>query len=202
MELIAIALLIVAAILLIWGQLLKSRRLNRQRQLNGYQPVKSTYQPTFEDPAATAGPSQGATAAPGSTTPETATPETAAPETAAPGSVEEQAREAAERMARDLSALLQSKTAGSVSYETTVTTTTSAPAQWATTTSHPDFTAPPPSGTTYTERSISLTEETASRVKALALAGKRGEALEMLGAETGMDGKGAFMMLEMIVEQY
>lgn len=105
-------------------------------------------------------------------------------------------------MARDLSALLQSKTAGSVSYETTVTTTTSAPAQWATTTSHTDFTAPPRNGTTYTERSISLTEETASRVKALALAGKRGEALELLAAETGMDGKGAFMMLEMIVEQY
>lgn len=197
MELIAIALLIVAAILLIWGQLLKSRRLNRQRQLNGYQPVKSTYEPTFEDPAATAGPSQGAAAAP-----ETAAPETAAPGSAAPESVEDEAREAAERMARDLSALLQSKTAGSVSYETTVTTTTSAPAQWATTTSHTDFTAPPRNGTTYRERSISLTEETACRVKALALAGKRGEALELLAAETGMDGKGAFMMLEMIVEQY
>lgn len=185
MEIFALALLIVAAFLLLSGQWIKSRHRKRQHKFNAYQPVKSTYQPTFEDPAATGGSSQ-------STTPALTT---------APGlpSVDAEAREVAERMARDLAALLQSKGARNVSFESTVTSTSSSQAPWVT--SNAAYTDQQRSST-YTERSISLTEETASRIKALALAGKRSEALDLLVAETGLDGKGALMMLDMIVEQY
>ena len=114
MEILALALLIVAAILLLSGQWLKSRHRKRQRTFTGYQPVKSTYQPTFEDPAATGGSSQSTTPAP-----------TTAP---GPPSVDEEAREVAERMARDLAALLQSKGGRNVSFESTGTTTSTSQA--------------------------------------------------------------------------
>lgn len=50
MEIMGIALLIVAALLLFWGRWIGPQRLNRQRQLNGYQPAKSNYERTFDVP--------------------------------------------------------------------------------------------------------------------------------------------------------
>ncbi|MDD0857213.1 hypothetical protein NHF46_04300 [Arthrobacter alpinus] len=55
-------------------------------------------------------------------------------------------------------------------------------------------------GTGYTERSLSLTEADATRIKALAAAGQRAKALALLTAETGMGTMAAQTMLDMIME--
>lgn len=178
----AVLLLVVSVV---FAMLAKQGRTRQAEQTARKYGVKSTCQPTFEDPAVRPNASHGPTAAPAATL----------------GSVKVEAREIAERMARDLAALLQSRVAGSTTFEATTSTSSSTSRPEATAMSHAASMAPQPGGISFTERSTSLTEETAARVKSLALAGKRGEALALLSGETGMEGRSAERMLDMIVEQ-
>lgn len=188
-----VVLLVAAVVLIVLGKMGKARQAKRTAQQYGAQ---STYQPTFEDPSARTSDFSGA--ATFSST--TAAPTTAPGPTPGSGTADPQVQEAMDAMAVNLAKLLKKKGLKHATYETTVTTTS---------TSHPmTHTTSQPAGpdgaggTHYTERSISLTEETAGRVKALALGGQREEALALLRSEAGMDARGAELMLEMIVEQF
>ncbi len=173
-----VLLLVVAVVALLLAKQAKARQAERTaRQYGAKSTHDATYQPTYEDPAVR------------------------------PADAEIQ--EAMEAMAGNLAELLKKKGAGKGTFETTVTTTTTSTSHpLTTTTTHhagPGTSGPAsaagPAGTHYTERSISLTEQTAERVKALALAGQREEAVAVLTSETGMDGQGADMMVDMILEQ-
>lgn len=189
-----VVLLVAAVVLIVLGKLGKARQAERTAQQYGAQ---STYQPTFEDPSARA-PDFSGTATISRTT---AGPTTAPGSTPSPGTADQQVQEAMEAMAVNLAELLKKKGLEHATYETTSTSTSTnanIPNPMTRATSQLAESA----GTHYTERSLSLTEETAGRVKALALGGKREGALALLRNEAGMDARGAELMLEMIVEQF
>lgn len=198
MEFAVVALLIVAAVSLIWAQWLRPRGGKTKRQTmqaKGYQAAaKSTYQPTFDTPRGDGG---GPTASPSVTFTGTI-----------PGG-----SEAAERLARDMSALVNEQAHGQLNVSQTFEEVTTTPLWSATTrTGGPAGTADSghvgttqsdgsavPVGATYTERSTTLSAELTERVSALAAAGKRDEAVELLDKEIGVDRKIADQVLEFIV---
>ncbi|MHA7175652.1 hypothetical protein ACX80D_03265 [Arthrobacter sp. Sr24] len=193
-----VVLLVAAVVLIVLGKLGKARQAERTAQQYGAQ---STYQPTFEDPSARA-PDFSGTATISRTT---AGPTTAPGSTPSPGTADQQVQEAMEAMAVNLAELLKKKGLKHATYETTSTSTstsTSTNANIPNPMTRATSQLAESAGTHYTERSLSLTEETAGRVKALALGGKREGALALLRNEAGMDARGAELMLEMIVEQF
>lgn len=186
MEFVVIALLIVAAVSLIGAQWIrpksgkpKPNTTKRQAgQGRGRQAAAtSTYQPTFDTPR---GNGSGPTAAPSVTFTGTI-----------PGG-----SEAAERLARDMSALVNARTHGQRSVSQTFEEATTTPL-WSGTTGPAEPAVPV--GATYTERSTTMSVELTERVSALASAGRRDEAAGLLVTEIGVDRKIADQVLEFIV---
>lgn len=189
---IAVLLLAVAGVALVLAKRGKARQAARTAQLYG---ARSTYQPTFDVPE-----SQLPNSLPASENP--AQPRKS---DAADSGSGDNVRDLAERLANDIrQSLLKGNPKGEITVETTVTTTSTTEPRSHTTRveggSPSAGSSQPASGTKFTESSLSLTEADAVRIKALAAAGNRAEALSLLTAETGLGGMAAGTMLEMITE--
>lgn len=187
--LLAVLLLAVAVVLLIMAKRGKARQTARTAQQYG---ARSTYQPTFDVPQSQVPDSSTAWLDRGQ-------PEPSQMRGAADGGSGDEVRDLAERLANDIrQSLLKGAPKGSVTVQTTVTTASTTP-PWSNTT-RVEGVSRSTDGTGYTERSLSLTEADATRIKALAAAGQREQALALLTAETGLGAMAAQAMLEMIMD--
>lgn len=185
----AVLLLAVAVVLLIMAKRGKARQTARTAEQYG---AGSTYQPTFDVPQSQIPDSSPAL-------PDMGQPEPLQRRGAPDGGSGDEVRDLAERLANDIrESLLKGVPKGSITVETTVTSTSTAP-PWSHITGVQDVSRST-GGTGYTERSLSLTEADATRIKALAAAGQRAKALALLTAETGMGTMAAQTMLDMIME--
>ena len=94
-------------------------------------------------------------------------------------------------------ATLQAKNAGRLTVSSTVTEATSTPRQ---ATSSREKHANGSSGSSYSERSVLLSEAVTARIRALVDAGQTEQARSLLSSETGLDGEAAAEVLDFLLE--
>ncbi|MDJ0314068.1 hypothetical protein [Arthrobacter sp. H35-D1] len=94
-------------------------------------------------------------------------------------------------------ATLQAKNAGRLTVSSTVTESTSTPRQ---ATSSREKHANGSSGSSYSERSVLLSEAVTARIRALVDAGQTEQARSLLSSETGLDSEAAAEVLDFLLE--